>query len=229
MFRIRPKDLACVALGLGMATASVAAGGGRTEDAVRLFDARNFREARPLLEAALQEDPSDARAALYLGRLFLSEGNADRAVEWIEKSAALESNRAETHLWLGRAYGAKAMAASVLAQPSLAGKVRREFERASALDPEGLEARFGLIEFYLRAPGILGGSVEKARAQAAEVGRRDPMQGHRAAGRVAEYEKRFDAAREEYAAAARDFPDRKEPQYWLGLFYERRKDYAGAF
>src|SRR5262249_34135546 len=79
------------------------------------------------------------------------------------------------------------------------------------------------------APGVMGGSVAKAREHSAEIRKRDPKQGHRAAARVAEYEKQYDAARWELAAALRDFPDDPQPHYWMGSFYERRKDYTRAF
>jgi tetratricopeptide (TPR) repeat protein len=217
-----------LALSLGLASPLFGAGQ-KTEEGVRFFEARQPAQARPLLEAAVGEDPSDARAAFYLGRTLLSADEVDRAVEWIEKAVALDGGSVEYHLWLGRAYGSKAMRANVFQQASAAGKVRREFERASALDPENLEARFGLLEFYLRAPGIMGGSVSKAREQAAEIAKRDKLQGHRAAGRVAEHEKQYDAAREEYSAALREAPEKPEPYHWLASFYERRKDYARAF
>src|SRR6266496_1295314 len=145
----------------------------RTEEAIRLFDARQFERARPLLEAALAEDPGDARAASYLGRLLLAANDLDRAIESLEKSVALEESNAQYHLWLGRAYGQRAIHASVLKQPALARKVKKEFESASRLDPDNLEARFGLIEYYLRAPGVLGGSPKKADEQAEEICRRD--------------------------------------------------------
>ncbi len=222
------KWLAWTAVSLGVAAAAHGAQG-RTEEGARLVEAQRLSEARPLLEQAVRDDPSDPRPAFYLGRLCLAENETDNAVHWIEKASSLDSGRAEYHLWLARAYGAKAIAASVLKQPSLASRVRKEFERASALDPDNLEARFGLVEFYLRAPGIMGGSLVKARDQAAEIGKRDPMQGRRATARIAEHEKQFDAAREELQAGVRDFPEQAEPRYWLGSFYERRKDYARAF
>ena len=201
----------------------------KTDEAVALFEAHRVADARPLLEAAVREDPTDARAAYYLGRALLSAEEVEKAVESLEKAVSLDPGRVDYHLWLGRAYGARAMRASVFQQPSLAGKVRREFEKASELDPDNLEARFGLIEFYLRAPGVMGGSLAKAQEQAAQISRRDALQGHRAVGRVAEHEKWYDAARQEYAAALRDFPDKSDPYYWMGSYYERRKDFTRAF
>lgn len=179
--------------------------------------------------AAPGESPKDALAANDLGRTLLADGNTARAVEWLEKSVALEPDNAEYHLWLGRAYGYQAIRASVLKQPGLARKVRREFETASRLDPDNLEARFALIEYYLRAPAILGGSLEKARDEAGEVRKRNALEGHRAFGRIAELRKDPDRAFEEYRQALAEFPDSPEPSYWLGALYARRKDYAKAF
>ena len=227
MFPGHRKAYALLALMLALSAPAFGTSA-KTDEGVRLFEARQPAQARPLLETAVREDPSDARAAFYLGRTLLAAGEVDAAVEWIEKAVALESGRVDYHLWLGRAYGSKAMRANVFQQASLAGKVRREFERASALDPENLEARFGLLEFYLRAPGVMGGSVAKAREQAAEIARRDSLQGHRAAGRIAEHEKQSDAALAEYSAALREVPEKPEPYHWLGSFYERKKDYARA-
>jgi tetratricopeptide (TPR) repeat protein len=218
-----------VAIGLFLFAGSSRATGSKSEEGIQLFEARKFDEARSSLEAAVREDPQDARAASYLGRVYLAAGNSDRAVEWMGRSVALESANAEYHLWLGRAYGNQAMQASVLKQPSLARKVKKEFEEASRLDPDNLEARFGLIEFYLRAPGILGGNPKKADEQAKEIRRRDPLQGYRARGRIAEHRKDFDRALAQYDAAAREFPEKTEPFYWMGSLFVRENDYAKAF
>jgi tetratricopeptide (TPR) repeat protein len=205
------------------------AAGSKSEEGVHLFEARKFDQARLSLEEAVRDDPADARAASYLGRVYLAQGSPELAVEWMEKSIALEPSSAEDHLGLGRAYGYQAIRASVLKQPALAKRVRKEFEQASSLDPDNLEARFGLIEFYLQAPGILGGSEKKAKEQAEQVRKRDALEGHRAFGRIAEHGKDFDRALHEYERAAAEFPEKSEPSYWTGALHARRKDYAKAF
>jgi len=205
------------------------AAGPKTEEGMQLYEAGRLDDARVSLEAAVREDLKDARAASYLGRVFLAARNPDRAVEWMGRSVALEPASAEYHLWLARAYGHQAMVASVLKQPALARKVRKEFEEASRLDPDNLEARFGLIEFYLRAPAILGGSPKKAGEQAEEIRRRDALEGYRAAGRIAEHRKDLDLALAQYEAAGREFPEQIEPFYWIGALLVRKGDYARAF
>src|SRR5437867_8307406 len=127
MSRIQRQTVVLLALSLGALEARLSGAQERTDEAVKLFEARQFGQARPLLEATLRENPSDARAAFYLGRLLLSSEEPGGAVQWIEKAAVLDPERAEYHLWLARAYGAQALRANVFHQPALARKVRREF------------------------------------------------------------------------------------------------------
>lgn len=218
-----------LALGLSLSAGAARAAGSKSEEGVHLFEARKLDQARLSLEEAVKADPADSRAASYLGRVYLAQGSPELAVEWMEKSIALEPSSAEYHLWLGRAYGYQAIRASVLKQPALAKKVRKEFEQASGLDSDNLEARFGLLEYYLQAPGILGGSERKAKEQAQEIRKRDALEGHRAFGRIAEHGKDFEGALREYERAAAEFPKKTEPAYWTAALSTRRKDYAKAF
>jgi hypothetical protein len=53
--------------------------------------------------------------------------------------------------------------AGIFKQISLGRRFLQEAETAASLDPNYVEARMGLIEFYLLAPGILGGGKDKAQ------------------------------------------------------------------
>ena len=77
---------------------------------------------------------------------------------------------------LGRVYGQQAMTASVFKMPGLATKTKEQFVRAVELDPTLFEARSGLAQFYLMAPGFAGGSTAKAKELAAEAQARQPEQ-----------------------------------------------------
>jgi tetratricopeptide (TPR) repeat protein len=217
-----------LAILLSLGAAPLFASGPKADEGVKLFEAGRYADARVALEAAAREDPKDPRAAFYLGRVLLVADDFDAAVAWFEKAAALDAKSSENQLWLGRAYGQQAVRANVFKQASLAGKVKKAFDRAVELDANNLDARFALIDFYLQAPGIMGGSVEKARGQAAEIARRDAMKGYRASGRIAEYEKNFDAAFAAYARAAREFPGKKEPFFWIAGCHSRQKQYGKA-
>lgn len=158
---------------------SVLAQGG-IEAGVRLFENGQFAAARRVFASAVRDNPHDAVAAFYLGRTFFAEENYDHAVRWLEQAVERDGGNAEYHLWLGRAYGHQAMRASVWRQFFLARKVKAHFEKAVELDPDNTAARLDLVEYYLKAPGFLGGSAEKARAQAEEIKRRDAERGREA-------------------------------------------------
>jgi len=220
------------AIGAGLvlfAAGAAAFASPRTDEGVRLFEARRFPEARAALEAAVQEDSRDTRALYYLGRTLMAQNEPEKAAAALEKSVALDPASAEKHLWLGRAWGSQAQSANFLKQASLAPKIRREFEKAVELDPGSADARFSLIEYYINAPGIMGGSLDKAREEAAAIARLDPLRGYRARARILEYEKNWDAAGAEYDRAARQFPDKLEPAVWGSNLWAGQKNWSRAF
>ena len=216
---------AVVASALGAAT--FASGG--TDEGIRLFDERRLSESCAALQAAVRDDPGDGRAAYYLGRALMAEDDLEAARPWFERAVALDPGSSEKHQWLGRCLGFMAARGSFLKQTSLAPKVRRAFEKAVELDPDNVEARLDLLEYYVQAPGIMGGSHEKARREAREIARRDRMRGYRAEGRIEDHEKRFDVALGLYARAAAEFPEQIEPALWASNIGVARKNYALAF
>src|SRR5205807_2021766 len=132
--------------------------------------------------------PNDAASYNYLCRAYFALADWDHAVAACEKSVALAPDSSDYHLWLGRAYGEKADRVNPFSAASLAGKVRREFERAVQLNPRSVEARADLAEFYLDAPGIVGGGQDKARAQAAALGSLSQAKAHYVNARTAQNE-----------------------------------------
>ena len=200
-----------------------------TSEGIRLFDAgQNDAAEAQLLPAAGGAKP-DPAACFFLGKIEMRRDRPKEAVAWFEKAVELEDANSTYHDWLGRAYGTQAQRASKLKQPFLAGKVKREFERAVALDPHNLDARENLISFYLQAPGIMGGSPEKAREQAQEIGKVDALRGYYATARVAEDVKDFAAAEEAYKAAVAAATDGARAPLTLGMFYARHERWDDAF
>jgi hypothetical protein len=120
---------------------------------------------------------SSAATAFAQGQQALQAQQYEQAVRWLEQATQLDTTRAEYYLWLGRACGYQAQQAAPNEQFFLARKVRRSFEKAVEMNPELLEARLDLLTFYLQAPSLVGGSVEKAKAQATEIAKRDAQQG----------------------------------------------------
>ena len=155
----------------------------------------------------VKANPRRAEGAYWMGRVHIAERDWGKAADWLEKAVELDPTSAPAHYWLGGAYGEQAVKANKLRQPFLAKKVRQHFERAVALDPDYIQARLGLLDFYRMAPGFMGGGMDKARAQAAEIRKRDPLRGAYAYASIALAEKKWDVAAQEYERAIAAAPD----------------------
>ncbi len=94
----------------------------------------------------------------------------------------------------------KRIASIFLKPPGLAKKVRTEFEHAVEFSPDSWEARTDLGEFYLEAPGIVGGGEDKARAQADALMPLNPGMAHWVRARIAQKNKDNPTAEREYRA-----------------------------
>jgi tetratricopeptide (TPR) repeat protein len=163
------------------------------------------------------------------GRAAMQRNDYETAANLLEKAVAQNPNSAEGHFLLGEAYGSLAQKANFFKQASLASKTHREFARAAQLDPNNLDARFGLIEFYMLAPGFMGGDEKKAFEQAGEIRKRDAMRGHQAYAYIYGRQKKHDLARQEYVNAVKEQPNLPKTHYWLGIsFLTADKNYKAA-
>lgn len=187
-----------------------------------LLCAGRLDDAMAALQGRLRASPQDAEAHHLLSRAYLLVEEWNRAVEAAERAVALQPKSSDYHLWLGRAYGNRAEHCNFICASGLAGKVRSEFEKAVELDPNNTAARTDLAEYYMEAPGIMGGSKDKARAQADQMAPRAPSSAHWVRARLAEKEKQYDVAEKEFRAAAEGIAS--PPQAWIDLagFYHRR-------
>jgi tetratricopeptide (TPR) repeat protein len=143
-------------------------------EAEALLKAGQADQALHLLNKEVQSHPNNAAAYNLLSRVYFQLELWDPSVRMAEKSVALEPRNSLYHQWLGRAAGRKAENSNPFTAFGLARRVKAEFERAVALDGNNFSARSDLTEYYLEAPGFLGGDKNKARAQADAVAPHDP-------------------------------------------------------
>jgi tetratricopeptide (TPR) repeat protein len=165
-----------------------------------LLAAGRVDQALQTLEQQIRTAPT-AEAYNLLCRAHFELGAWDAGISACEKAVALAPDNGLYHLWLGRIYGEKADRAGFLKAAGLAGKVRTEFERAVELSPNSWEARADLAEFYLEAPGMVGGGKDKALSQTTQLAPLNPAIGHWMKGRIDEKNKDNVAAEKEFRAA----------------------------
>src|SRR5215470_3929942 len=180
------------------ASSAIAAG---DETGPALLDSGRVDDAIAALHGQISSTPNDALAHNLLCRAYFTLGQWDRGIPACEKAVALAPDNGQYHLWLGRMYGGKADKGSIITGMALVGKVRNEFETAVRLDPNSAEARCDLAEFYMEAPGIVGGGKDKAMRQVGPLSELDPGRAHWVTARVAEKRKDYSTAESEYKAA----------------------------
>lgn len=188
-----------------------------------MLTAGRIDEAIATLNSRLSTAPSDAESSNLLCRAYYALDDWDRAESSCRKATALDPDNSRFHLWLGRVYGEKADRVNFLSAAGLAGKVRGEFERAVQLDPKDLDARLDLAEFYLSAPGIVGGGEQKARQQAQAIGAINPAREHWVYARIAERKDDAATAEREYHQYIDLSHGDSEAWLNLALFLRRRK------
>jgi tetratricopeptide (TPR) repeat protein len=186
----------------------------------------------PALLLALSTIALDAqagRAAYDEGRRLMSANEPAKAEKQFERAIAAEPGVSLYHLWLGNAVGQQAQNASVLRQPFMARRIKAEFEKAVELDSTSIDAREGLLGFYLQAPAVMGGGLDKAQEQARAIARLHVISGHMASARIAWHQKDTVATERAYRAAVAAWPDSAGPTIQLAQRQQSWNRNAAAF
>ena len=199
-----------------------------TQDVKLLLDARD-QKALVSADALAKAEPKNAEAWILLTRARLQANQAEAAVEAAEKAVKFGPNNSQSHFWLGNAYGSRVGQVGMFAQMSMAPKIRDAFEKTVALDPNNLDARDGLLQYYLQAPAIVGGGKDKAKVQANEIAKRDVARGHLAHAQVFMSEKNTVAALKSYEAAYAAKPGDKNIRLAVGIGYQMAERWNESF
>ena len=175
-------------------TAASLSAGPTYRDALDLYKAQKYPEARLAFQQLAADEPANPKYRYFLGMVALRRNDYDEAISQLEQATVLAPDNSDYFAELGNAYGSAARKAGLLSQISLAKKCRVALEKAVELNPDSLDARNGLISYYRQAPGFLGGGMPKAYAQAEAIRQRDPIRGALILGQLYTGERRFDEA-----------------------------------
>jgi tetratricopeptide (TPR) repeat protein len=184
--------------------------------ALDCYHARRYSEARTRFGQVAVQRPADPEIDFFLGRLALWFDDTTAALAHLERAAQAVPTEARIQNALGDAYGLMAQKANVLAKLGWALNCRKAYERAVSLEPATPAYRWSLLGFYCVAPRLVGGGIEKARAEAAAIARLDPMEGRIARATLALTESRFTAAFAEFEEVLHDAPDDFIALYHIG-------------
>ncbi len=147
-------------------------------DPDRLYEDRaqlgNALAAAALWEARLAGDARDFEAAWKLARACYWLGSHvpveerrrqyERGIDAASRAVAVAKDRPEGHFWLAANMGTMAEFFGLRAGLKYRGPVKRELEIVLAIDPSYQDgsADRALGRWYLKVPGLLGGSKQKS-------------------------------------------------------------------
>ena len=169
-----------------LATGTAHAAGPELAGAQKLYNSTDFERSLKVLQAIPSKD---GPVYALMGRDYFMQGDYKKATEVLEKALTMEPYNSEYALWLGRAWGRRAETSSPFTAPAHASRARQFLEMSVRLNPMNLEAQSDLFEYYLEAPGFLGGGLDKAETIAGHIGQISPAEGQWAEAKLAESRK----------------------------------------
>jgi len=186
------------------------------DDALALYRARDYSEARHQLEALDVAGPNNPEIIHALGLIALHQQRFDDAVSLLEHASALAPEDVPSLVDLSEAYGGEAQNAGLFSRLTWAQKCRVTLEKAVTLAPKSTLARAALVSFYRMAPAIAGGGHEKARAQAEELRKLDEPLGVQSLVLISVSDKNYDQAFALCDAALKQQPENYRYLFSLG-------------
>ncbi len=191
--------------------------------AEQLYRRAEYRAAIDTLQAL---DAKDAAGYALLGKAYFMEGQYKDALANLQKAAGQDCRSSDYEDWLGKAYGRVAETSSFVTARGYAKKTVHAFERAVELDPSNVEALTDVFEYYLEAPGIVGGGIDKAENVARRMAELNAAEYHWQRARLAEKRKEFAAAEGEFRSAIEGAPGDVGRTLDLAGFLASRGRYA---
>lgn len=219
-----------VGLAACMVTAALAAPADVHQDALAeansALQSGEATRALSLLQTIPQTGPQAASAKNVECRVRFTLEQWNAAAKACAEAVRLDGQNSFYRMWLGRALGQQASNASFLSAYSLGKKTGVEFQKAVQLDPHNAAALSDLGEFYVDAPGIVGGGVDKAKSVALELDRVDPARAAVLRGRIASARKDW-VSTERYYKKAIELSAHPSRQWaTLASFYRHQKEWT---
>lgn len=189
-------------------------------EADNYIELKKYKQAKEVLIKRLKTS-SDDELKDKLGEVHTLLAEWDEAIDIYEELSEKYPKVAEYRFRYGGVLALKAENSNKFIALTLIGKIRRNLVEAATLDAAHVDSRWTLVDYYLSVPGILGGSVSKARKYAKELKSISPMDGYLALGYVDQYDDEPQAAKDNYLKGLEyleelDMINRNQLNYQIG-------------
>ena len=198
------------------------------EQGITFFNQEKYEQAETIFQNIVDGNPDNAGALYYLGRIKFEENDHKDALSQFEKALEQKPESALFAMWVGNAWGRMAQSASLMRKGNYAKKCIAHYEKAIELEPTFIEARFRAIDYYVEAPGFVGGGRDKAEAQALEVATIDPKEGFMAWGIIYSFFEEEQKLVTNYESAIEAHPEFMPPYFELFEYFYASKQFEDA-
>ncbi|OCB76626.1 tetratricopeptide repeat protein [Flavobacterium crassostreae] len=169
--------------------------------AQKMLDNKQYAQAKPVLQTLLKSDPYNVVVIAALGDVAGYYKAWPEAIDYYKRAKNLRPNVADYHYKYGGATGMHALEVNKFKALGMIEEIKTSFEKAIALNPKHIDARWALIELYLKLPRIVGGSEVKAIQYSKELAAITAVDGYMSRGRIEEYYQRYKTAEIAYKNA----------------------------
>jgi hypothetical protein len=180
-----------------------------------LLDAGHFKQ----LARAIDAKRHDAQTLFLLSKIKQSFGEHEEALRLAEGAVKADPRKGIYHLQLASVLSDEVGTSGIFKKISLGSRIHSELETALKLEPKNPDCLEGLMRYYEEAPGVAGGSKQKAREMAEEIGRLDPSRGYLAQAYIAHSNKQDDKLESLYLNAVKADPKSFEAFFELASYY----------
>lgn len=198
------------------------------DNALALFAKGDYATALDHFESLQANHPDDPDINFYYGRSLYLNRDLERAKDVLEQNIEKHPDHAESHYVLGSVLLTLVSEVNVFRKPGLAKRAVSAWERTVELNPNHHEALYGVVTFYLSAPGIAGGDVQKGKVQLKALeSLNEPWADLTEASLYARKEE-IEKAEKYFNDAIRGIPDRAFPTLMLANLYATAERFEQA-
>ena len=171
------------------------------EKGERFFEAEKWNSAQKEFQQVSASSRQFAKSQEYLGDIAAHQKEWDKALDFYEALVEKYPDNANYNFKYGGALGMKALTLSKMQAAFYISDIKHYLKRAAILDSTHIEARWALVELYMKLPGILGGSAETSYEYATQLQDISAVDGWLAKGFIAKEEEEFELAETYYKNA----------------------------
>ena len=166
----------------------------------------------------------------FLGLGYNRLNNIDKAIYFLNKCTEQDDKNAECFYLLGSTYIDKLNTIeNFIKKGSVALDAKNNLLKAVDLKPSHVNARVLLSNYYINSPVIVGGSTRKAKIQANEIIKYDPVTGNNLLASIAQKNEDFEEAEAYYLKVLELERSNERIRYSLSSLYFETENYDKAF